>query len=146
MKTVMQIGQFKGSGIITMIRSKLYELLLSQIPTDNLPLEVDRESQFTAYFNNRMYVLLMWIQKPGERSSESKTRLGFFLKDMEHHFMDPYVDKKARHAFRWLRAFLRVYPLVGKKNRYVTAYKMVTRVYQAVNITLPWVLRGYEDV
>ena len=145
MKTMMQIEQFKGSGFITMIRSKLYELLLSPLPSDNLPLEVDRVSQFTAYFNNRMYILLMWIQRPKERSAESKLHLQFFLNDMEHHFVDPYVDMQARHAFRWLNAFLKVYPIVGEKNRFVIAHQMAARVYKAVGVDLPWLLRGYQD-
>ena len=145
MKTMMQIEQFKGSGFITMIRSKLYELLLSPLPSDNLPLEVDRVSQFTAYFNNRMYILLMWIQRPKERSAESKLRLQFFLNDMEHHFVDPYVDRQTRHAFCWLKAYLKVYPIVGEKNRFVIAHQMVARVYKAVGIDLPWLLRGYQD-
>ncbi len=145
MKTMMQIGQFRGSGFITMLRSKLYELLLSPLTSDNLPLEVDREAQFTAYFNNRMYILLMWIQRPREKSERSKLHVELFLHDMEHHFVDPYVDQKARHAFRWLKAFVRIYPNVEKKNRFVTAHQMVARIYRAVGIELPWVLRGYQD-
>lgn len=101
-------------------------------------IEVDREGQFSAYVHNRMNILLMWIQHVSKKDiTEAKRHMQFFLHDMEHHFADPYIDQSLRNAFRWVRAFVKVYPDVSKKDRTKRAYEMIAKIYEALDINFP---------
>lgn len=103
-------------------------------------LEIDREGQFAAYVNNRMNILIMWIQHRSKLvSGDIKQHLQYFLHDMEHHFVDPHVDKNLRDAFRWLRIYIKTYPACTelKQDRKQRAFEMAARVYEAVGISFP---------
>src|SRR3989338_1049914 len=143
-----EISERRGKGFIVFICNKIYNLIskysesvellpASSSVTNDTCVEIDREGQFEAYVHNRMSILLMWIQntsKTGRNISARKQQMMFFLHDLEHHFIDPYVDQKVRDAFRWLRIYIKVYPLASKKDRTQRAYEMVARIYEGLGI------------
>ena len=146
MKTLNQKREVKVDsrrGLIALVCNKINNILsfpsglapLGYSGHDEVTLEVDREGQFAAYVHNRMNILLIWIQHMSKRDiTEHKRHLEFFLHDMEHHFVDPYVDKKLRVAFRWIKVYIKIYPAVFKKDRTQRAYEMVGRIYEALGI------------
>lgn len=141
----------EGKRLIVFVCNNIYKLLSNSLgiigagrPTArSYPescLKIDREGQFSAYVNNRMNILLMWIQCIKHRDlSATKQHLRFFLQDMEHHFVDPYAGKKTRNAFRWIHAYVRIYPNISKKDRTQKAYEMIGRIYDSLGILCPMV-------
>jgi hypothetical protein len=103
------------------------------------PLEVDRDGQFRAFVNNRLYILILWVQRPVKRRdiTKEKQHLEFFLHDMAHHFVDPYVGKDIRAAYRWIRAYVKAYPNVSKKNRTERAFEMIEKIYESLGMEYP---------
>lgn len=144
MKTINQEAEVKVGGgrrFIAFICNKI-NILLSSPYRPSFPeaksedaIEVDRDGQFAAFVHNRINILVMWIQRISKRDvTEEKRHLMFFLHDMEHHFVDPHVDKKLRDAFRWIRIYIKIYPAVCKKDRKERAFEMIRRVYEAIGV------------
>lgn len=134
--TANNIKGFEGiaKGIVTLICSNLYNVVSSGQLARLESLEVDRDAQFAAYVNNRMNLLFMWIQRVQKKDlTASKQHMGFFLHDMEHHFVDSYVEKRIRNAFRWLKAYVKVYPNKFD-HRSSRAFEMMALVYEALGI------------
>jgi len=122
-----------GSRFVSLICNKIYKLVSPY--SEAASVAIDREHQFAAYVNNRICVLTMWVRAPRERKAEAKYQLLDFLHDMEHHFVDPYVDKKIRFAFKWIRTYVRIYPIGAfKKNRSQKAYEMIRILYEGLNL------------
>lgn len=145
MKTMNEPVEVKvegGKRFIAFICNKIDILLSSS--TRFLPrfesnkeeaIDIDREGQFAAFVHNRISILVMWIQRRTQRDiTENKRHLQFFLHDMEHHFVDPHVEKRLRDAFRWIRVYIKIYPDVFKKDRKEKAYEMIRRIYEAIGI------------
>jgi len=86
---------------------------------------------FEGWFNNHMMILLMAIQLAEKTAEGMKGNVGFFLEDLEHHYMDSRSGKEVWDAFRWLRAYLRVYPGFTKDHSR-RALEMVGRIYDAI--------------
>ncbi|MSR77591.1 MAG: hypothetical protein EXS63_05130 [Candidatus Omnitrophica bacterium] len=109
---------------------------------DNFPhITLDREEQFEAYFNNRMAVLLLWIECPKNRDEKSKLQMEFFFHDLEHHFVEAHASKDIRKAFLWLKAYIHTHPRFGKKYQSFLAFEMMTKIYQVIGIRLPSALQ-----
>lgn len=141
------VGNGKGGRrFIAFVCKKIYDLIAipsifslsssDYVPEEDLPIEVDREGQFSAYVHNRMNVLMIWIQHRTtvKELQAAKQHLSYFLYDMEHHFVDSLADKRIRDAFRWIRRFIKVYPAVFEKDRSQRAYEMVARIYEGLDI------------
>ena len=95
------------------------------------------EELFTAYFNNRMMVLLLLIEHPGiSRDVLSVRRQRFFLEDLYHHFLPSGCPSRYRKAFEWLFRFLDIYPDVTPRRIY-EAIRMVGLIYEAFGLELP---------
>lgn len=149
MKTIetrVNVETEMGKGLIVFICNQLNKLLSygtainSFVPNAQVSrLEVDRDEQFDAYVNNRLFVLIMWVRSVKQRknTASGKQHLEFFLHDMEHHFVDPHAGKEVRDAFRWLKAYVKVYPHVSKKDKTQKAYEMIKTVYEALGIKFP---------
>lgn len=144
-------------GVVSFICNNIYKLLsypfdpLSEQSTPSEAseapaLEVSREGQFQAYVNNRMNILVMWVQHMKLREiNTAKQHLEFFLYDMEHHFVDPYAGREIRNAFRWLKVYVRIYPEVFRKNRAQRAYEMIASIYDALGFKFPLAEREDHD-
>lgn len=95
------------------------------------------EEIFTAYFNNRMMVLLMLVEHPGiSRDVLSVERQRFFLKDLYHHFLPSGCPSKYRKAFEWMFRFLDIYPDITPRRIY-QAIQMIELIYEAFGLELP---------
>ena len=137
--TVREINEIEiaGKGIVSFICNNIYKIISSGqsqgfAPLDSL--QVGRDDQFTAYVNNRMNILLMWVQQINKKDlTDAKLHTKFFLHDMEHHFVDSYVEKRIRDAFRWLKAYVKVYPNKFD-DRSSRALEMIALVYEGLGI------------
>lgn len=151
----LNMTETKKKGVVAFICKNIYTLMssgcerLRSYSEDQVePVEIDRDDQFNAYVHNRMNILIMWVQHLKPRDvSEAKRHLDFFLHDMEHHFVDPYAPRELRKAYQWIRAYIKVYPAVTKKDRTQKAFEMIERVYQSIGIEFPLkqVLRTNES-
>lgn len=97
--------------------------------------DMDIETLFEAWFNNRMTVILMAIQCPRSKNPESAAKTRFFLEDIEHHYVDPHAPKAVRNAFRYLRRYFAVYPNACREHS-EEATEMVERIYEALGLRL----------
>jgi hypothetical protein len=144
MKTLTErvsCGNGSRGGFIAFVCRSIYTILSTSFERFGFaadesgasPLEVDRDGQFRAFVNNRMYILILWVQRPVKR----REHLEFFLHDMAHHFVDPYVGKEIRAAYRWIRAYVKAYPNVSKKDRTQRAFEMIARIYESLGMEYP---------
>ncbi len=101
---------------------------------------------FSAYLNNKLFIFLMWMQKPNAKtvSEEKRQALTCFLFDLQHHFMPPALQYKYRHIYRWLKICVTKYPNVQLKHR-LTAIKMCERIYQAFGLQLKFDGPGWRE-
>lgn len=97
--------------------------------------EREIEWLFLSYFNNRMTVLLMALQRVRPMAERARLHLALFLEDLEHHFVASDAPRSSRSPLRWLKAFLRVYPKVGTRDL-KKAFEMVVRVYALFGLRL----------
>lgn len=96
------------------------------------------EEFFRAYFNNKMWLLLMMIEHPEiSRKALSIEHRKMFLEDLYHHFLPSKCLSKYRHAFEWLFRFLEAYPQKVTPRRIYQALQMVSLVYEALGLELP---------
>lgn len=88
---------------------------------------------FLSWFNNHMAMVSMLIQYVRPRPAECLLRMGFFLHDIEHHYLESGRSKAVSDAFRYLRRYFRVYPKVeaGHSRR---AHEMIARIYAALGL------------
>lgn len=88
-----------------------------------------------AWFNNRMMILLMYIQYVRRLDTRNMLKSVFFLEEIEHHFIEGGAPYPIRNAFRYLKRYLTVYPRVTKKHC-ERAYEMVARIYAGMGYEL----------
>ena len=88
---------------------------------------------FQGWFNNRMILLTMAIERPKAKTAEALLRMNFFLEDIEHHYIDSHAPKPVWDAFRYLRRFFKIYPRVEQKQS-GRALEMIGRIYEAVGL------------
>jgi hypothetical protein len=103
---------------------------------------LERKSRefFIGWFNNKMMLILLWIQSPRPRSEASRTKLIFFLDELYHHFMSRSLQGDETRTIQWLKLFLARCPLVAPRHR-LNAFKMCARIYRAYG--LEFRLAGY---
>ncbi|HNV86707.1 MAG TPA: hypothetical protein PKL97_07065 [Candidatus Omnitrophota bacterium] len=97
----------------------------------SIPADTKWQRLFDGWFNNHMMILLMAIQMPGKMAAEMRGNVGFFLDDLEHHYVDSRAGKNVWDAFRWFRAYLRVYPDFTRDYSR-RALEMMGRIYGAM--------------
>ena len=93
----------------------------------------DYNGLFRGWFNNHMTIVLMALQSPRLRTSETAFRIRFFLEDIEHHFVDSHAPKSTRDSFRYLKRYFRIYPGVTE-NHCRRAIEMVGGIYQVLGL------------
>lgn len=70
-------------------------------------------SLFTAYFNNKMTLLLLMLQKKrAQPDTLSSMRAVIFLDDLYRHMLRPSQQAQYARIFQWLMLFYRRYPHV----------------------------------
>lgn len=93
-------------------------------------------SLFSAYFNNRMMMLLFLIEHPAiARDQLSIEKQKAFLHDPYHHFLPQDSPAKYHRAFAWLRLFLDHWE-EARPRRIYRAIHMVGLVYEAFGMKL----------
>ena len=104
--------------------------------------EKNLQALFWGYFNNKMILLLLMIERPDmQRSVRAVEKQKVFLHDLYHHFLPSAAPLKYHRAFRWLNLFLDRYPDVGAKAA-ARAVKMVSVIYEAFGFDLEKRLDG----
>ncbi len=73
---------------------------------------------FKAYFNNKMTVILLLLQKRRvEPDSYSSLRAVLFFDDLYHHMLPSEYQRDYGKAFKWLRLFFKRFPYVKVSQR-----------------------------
>jgi len=110
----------------------------------------DRESLFRGWFNNHVTILLMAIERVSLSSSRvrrlsqrSAAKALFFLEDVERHYQTTKSRRSARHAFRYLTTYFKLYPEVSRRQS-KKAIEMVGRVYESVGLRFDY--RGHRKL
>ena len=93
----------------------------------------DYNGLFRGWFNNHMTIVLLALQNPRLRTSETIYRIRFFLQDIEHHFVDSHAPKSTRDSFRYLKRYFCIYPVVTESHCR-RAIEMVGRIYQVLGL------------
>lgn len=103
----------------------------------NPGLQIDSKIKdlFQGWFNNRMMVILMAIQHIRAMDPKMKIGVELFLHDVEHHFTSPHGPEAVRHAFRYLKDYFSLYPVVEVAES-EKAIEMVGRIYEALGMEL----------
>lgn len=90
------------------------------------------ENLFKAYFNNKMMILLMIIENPSfAKCQYAIEKQKYFLDDIYRHFFDGALCRHYHWAFRWLFAFLDIYPNWSPDKR-VRAVEMISHIYTSL--------------
>lgn len=91
---------------------------------------------FKAYFNNKMTVILLLLQKRRvEPDSYGSLRAVLFFDDLYHHMLSSAHQRDYRNAFKWLRLFFKRFPYVKMLQRKkALAYMKI--VYQLFGMEL----------
>ena len=98
--------------------------------------EVNRyEVGFRSWFNNRMFVVLMMIQRVRRKDAKVIAGAVQFLHDLEHHYFSSNQSKNLRNALEYLRLYFSVYPEVKEKNSR-KAFIMIQRIYDELGMEL----------
>lgn len=91
---------------------------------------------FKAYFNNKMTVILLLLQKRRvEPDSYSSLRAVLFFDDLYHHMLSSTHQRDYGKAFKWLCLFFKRFPYVkASQRKKVLAYMKI--VYQLFGMEL----------
>lgn len=82
-----------------------------------------------AWFGNRIWVILRTIESP--KFMRTMEDIKFFMKTLGEFFIETKTSRYYRNAFRYLRRYFRVYPLVRKRES-ERAIEMIGRIYQGL--------------
>lgn len=88
---------------------------------------------FLGWFNNHMAMILLAIQHVRMKKVRSLMKMAFFLESIEHHYVPCDAPRCVRQAFRYLKRYFKVYPIVTQE-RSKRACEMVARIYEALEL------------
>ncbi len=87
---------------------------------------------FRAYFNNKMTVILLLLQKRRvEPDSYSAMRAVIFFDDLYHHMLQGEYQLSHGRVFQWLKLFFKRFPYVKplQKRKAIEYLKIVYRLF-----------------
>jgi len=112
-----------------------YRIHLKPVRVEPLTNELARDV-FKAYFNNKMTVILLLLQKRKvEPDSYGALKAVLFFDDLYHHMLPSAYQRDYAKAFLWLKLFFRRFPYVKTaQRRKALAYMKI--VYQLFGMEL----------
>lgn len=123
-KSMLQIT----SGL-SLLLYKGASMLNSGVVADSQAVRV--EGLFKGWLNNRMAVLLMYVQSRKTRDPRCIDRVIFFLEDLRHHYMPVNIDDSVTEAFDYMHNYFMDYPAVSQ-DQSDKAIEMINRIYVAL--------------
>lgn len=91
---------------------------------------------FQGYFNNKMTVMLLRLQKRNaEPDAQMSLRAVIFLDDLYRHMLKSELQRNYRRIFIWLKKFYNAYPNV-KPDQKRKAYEYIKLVYKIFGLEL----------
>lgn len=91
---------------------------------------------FKGYFNNKMTVILLRLQKRNAAPDALMSlKAGIFLDDLYHHMLKADLQKDYRRVFIWLKKFYNAYPNVKPSQRR-KAYGYIKLLYEVFGLEL----------
>ena len=129
----MQIASASGEEPKTKIMAQDRKRIPRLKPITAQPLcDQSARDIFKAYFNNKMTVILLLLQKRRvEPDSYSAMRAVIFFDDLYHHMLSREYQKDYRRVFQWLRLFFKRFPYVKpvQKSKAAEYLKIVYQLF-----------------
>ncbi|PIQ87540.1 MAG: hypothetical protein COV74_00265 [Candidatus Omnitrophica bacterium CG11_big_fil_rev_8_21_14_0_20_45_26] len=87
---------------------------------------------FIEWYLDRMTVMLLWIQKPIQKSQEAIQRQLFFMEELERCFVPPHLKTGLVKSFQWIRDYLKKYPKSSRGDHDV-AVQQWKKIHDSLN-------------